>query len=75
MNKIPVVEDVLTLSILLYHIDIVDGDTIGQLAKRRMQKYESTVQLLRHNNHIYYTSNINSVFQSIRCPNCDNFCK
>ena len=59
MKKIPVVEDLLTLNILLYHKDIADGDSFGELARRRMQKYESTVQLLRHNNHIYYTSNTN----------------
>ena len=29
MNDIPIVEDLLTLSILLYDIDVVDGNIIG----------------------------------------------
>ena len=58
---------------MLYDIDIVDGNVIGELARRSLQKYENTVRLLRYNNHICYMNNINAVFQSFRCPNCDNF--
>ena len=73
MNTIPIVEDLLTLNILLYDIDIVDGDIIGELARRGVQKYDNTVRLLRYNKHICYVSNINASFQSSRCPNCDTF--
>ena len=73
MNDIPIVEDLLTLNILLYDVNIVDGNIVGELVRRSVQKYENTVQLLRYTNHICYVSNINAVFQSIRCPNCDNF--
>ena len=73
MNDIPFVEDLLTLNILLYDIDIVDGNIIGELARRSLQKYDNTVKLLRYNNHICYVSNIIAVFQSFRCPNCDTF--
>ena len=72
-NDIPVVEDLLTLNILLYDIDIVDGIIVGELARRSVQKYQNTVRLLRYNNHICYVNNINAVFQSLRCPNCDTF--
>ena len=34
MNDIPIVEDLLTLNILLYDIDIVDGNIVGELARR-----------------------------------------
>ena len=68
-----IVEDLLTLNILLYDIDIVDGNIIGELARRSVQEYENTVRLLRYNNHISYVNNINAVFQSFRCPNCDTF--
>ena len=64
MNDIPFVEDLLTLNIVLYDIDIVDGNIIGELARRSVQKYENTVRLLRYNNHICYVNNINAVFQS-----------
>ena len=73
MNDIPIVEDLLTLNILLYDIDIVDGNIIGELARRSVKKYENTVRLLRYNNHICYVNNINAVFQSFRCPICNHF--
>ena len=73
MNDIPTVEDLLTLNILLYDIDTVDGNIVGELASRSVQKYENTVRLLRYNNHICYVSNLNAVFQAFRCPNCDTF--
>ena len=51
----------------------MDGNIVGELARRSVKKYEKTVQLLRYNNHICYVNNINAVFQSFRCPNCDTF--
>ena len=71
MNEVPIVDDLLTLNILLYDIHIVDGNIIGELARRSMQRYDNTVRLLRYKNHICYVSNINVVFQLFRCPNCD----
>ena len=47
MNDIPIVEDLLTLNILLYDIDIVDGKIVGELARRSVQKNENTVRLLK----------------------------
>ena len=73
MNNIPFVEDPLTLNIRLYDIDIVDGNIIREFTRRSVQKYENTVRLLRYNNHMCYVNNINAVFQSFRCPNCDTF--
>ena len=72
MNDIPT-EYLLTVNILLYDIDIVDGNIVGELARRSVQKYENTVQLLSYNSHICYVNNINAVFQSFRCHNCDTF--
>ena len=73
MNDIPTVEDLLTLNIMQYDIDIVDGNIIGELATRSVQKYENTVRLLTYNNHICYVNNNIAVFQSFRCPKCDTF--
>ena len=73
MNDIPTVEDLLTLNILMYDVDFVNGNIIGEIARRSLQNYENTVQLLRHNNHICYVNSINAVFQSLRCPNFDTF--
>ena len=73
MKDIPFVEDLLTLNIVLYDIDIVDGNIIGELARRSLQENNNTVRLLRFINHICYVSNINADFQAFRCPNCDTF--
>ena len=73
VNDIPTVEDMLTLNILLYVIDIVDGNIVGELAGGSVQKNENTVRLLRYNNHVCHVNNINAVFQRFRCPNCDTF--
>ena len=63
MNSFPVVEDLLTLKILLYDIDIVDGNIFGELARRSMPKCENTARLLRYNYHICYVSNNIAVCQ------------
>ena len=73
LNDNPFVEDLLTINIVLYDIDNVDGNLIGELARQSVQKYENTVRLLRYNNRICYVNNINATFQSFRCPNCDTF--
>ena len=59
MNDISIVEELLTLRILLHDIDIVHGNIIGELARRSVQKYKNTVRLLRYNNHICYVNNNN----------------
>ena len=73
MNDIPTVEDLLTLKILLYDIDIVDRNILGEIPRRSMQKYENTVRLLWYNNHKCYVNNFNAVLQCCCCPNCDTF--
>ena len=70
-KDIPFIEDLLSLNMLLYDIDNVDGNIIGELARRSMRKYGNNVRLLRYNFHKSFVSNINAVFQSFRCPNCD----
>ena len=72
-NDILTVEDLLTLNIVVYEIDIADGNIIGELARRSVQKYENSKRLLKYNNHICHANNINAVFQYFRFPNCDTF--
>ena len=73
LNDIPKVEDLLQLNIFLYDIDFVDGELIGELCRRSIQKYENSVKLLRYNNHICYVNNINALFKAFRCTRCDTF--
>ena len=65
------VEEMLQLKIFLYGIDLVDGGLIGELARKSIQKIEKSVKQLRHNNHICYISDMNSLFKSFRCSTCD----
>ena len=73
INDILFVEDLLTLNIVLYDIDIVDGNLVGEFATRSVQKYKKTVRLLRYNNHKCYVKKINVAFQYFRCPKGDTF--
>ena len=71
VTDIPKVEEMLQLNIFLYDIDFVDGELIGEIARRSIQKFEKSVKLLRYNNHICYISDVNSFFKSFRCSSCD----
>ena len=73
MDNLPIVEDVVGKSIFIYAIDFDDGDFVGELARRSIGKYETTVKLLGYNNHIIYVNNINNFFKCFRCPTCDTF--
>ena len=42
--------------IILYVLDILHGNIIGELARGGVQKNEKTVQLKRYNNHVCYLS-------------------
>ena len=46
MTDIPKMEEMLQLNIFLYDIDFVDGELIGELARRSVQKFEKSVKLL-----------------------------
>ena len=73
MTDMPKMEDLLQLNIFLYDNDFVDGELIGQLARRIFQKLEKSVKLLRYNNHICYVNNINALIKAFRCTTCDIF--
>ena len=44
LNDVPKVEDLLQLNILLYDINFVDGELIGELYRRSIQKYEKSMR-------------------------------
>ena len=73
MSDISKVEEMLQLNIFLYDIDFVDGELIGELARRSIQNFEKSVKLLRYNNHICYVNNINALFEAFRCTTWDTF--
>ena len=61
------------LNIFRYDIDFVNGELIGDLCRRSIQKYGKSVKLLRYNKHICYVNNINALFKAFRCTTCDTF--
>ena len=75
LNDIPKIQDFLQLNNFLYDIDFVDGELIGELCRRSIQKYENSVKLVRYHNHICYVKNINALFKAFpfRCTSCDTF--
>ena len=73
MTDILKVEEMLQFKIFLYDIDVENGELIGELARRSIQKFEKSLRLLRYNNHIFYVNNINALFKAFRCITCDAF--
>ena len=73
MDDIQSVEDIMGINILIYDIDLIDGATVGELARRSVKKYEKIVQLIRYNSHICYLDNINALFKAFRCSTCDTY--
>ena len=73
MNDIPKVEDSLQLHTFLNDIDFVDGELIGELCRRSIQKYEKGFKLLHYNKHTCYVTNIIALFKAFRCTTCDQF--
>ena len=71
MIDIPKVEEMFQLNVFLYDFDFVDGELIGELARRSIQTFEKSVKLLRYNNHICYVSDMNSFFKTFRCSTSD----
>ena len=63
-------------NLFFYGFDVQEGDYVGELACGRVGsigKFERTVKLLRFNNHIVHTIDIDSFFKCFRCPSYDGF--
>ena len=50
-----------------------EGEYVGELARRSIGNFEKTVKLLRFNNQIIHTIDIDPFFECFRCPSCDTF--
>ena len=47
MDDIPSVEDIVSINIFIYDIDLIDGAMVGELARRSITRYEKIVQMIR----------------------------
>ena len=73
LNDIPTVEDLLQLKIFHYDFDFADGELIGELCRRAIQKYGQSVKILRYNNHLCCVNYMNALYKAFWCTTCDTF--
>ena len=74
-EDLPVVEEIVQRNIFIYDVDIQEGEYVGELARQSIGRFDKTVKLLRFNNHIIHTNDIDYFFKCFRCPSCDTFFK
>ena len=60
-------------NIFIYNFVIQETEYVGELARRSTGSFDKTVKLLRFNNHIIHTNDIDSFFKCFRCASCDTF--
>ena len=72
-DQIPIIEELIKQNIFIYDFDIEDGEIIGELVRRSVERYDENIKLLRYNNPICYVNCINKFFKKFRCPSCDVF--
>ena len=75
VEDLPVVVEIVQRNIFIYDFDIQEGEYVGELARLRIGRFGKTFKLLKFNNHIIHTNDIDSFFKCFRCPSCDNFFK
>ena len=73
MEDIAAVEDFVQADIILYDIEIVDGSTIVELARKNVGKKSNTLRLLRSISNNFLVSKINALFKADPCQLCDHF--
>ena len=73
VEDLPVVEEILQRNIFIYYFDIQEREYVGKPARRSIGRFNQTVKLLRLNNHIIHTNDIEGFFECFRCPSCDTF--
>ena len=63
VKDLPVVEEIIERNIFIYDFDIQEGEYVGELARRSIGRFDKTVKLLRFNNHMIHTNDIDSFFK------------
>ena len=75
VEDLTAVEEIVQRNIFIYDFDIQEAEYVGELARRSIGRFDKTVKLLRFNNNIIHTNDIDSFFKCFRCPSCDTFLK
>ena len=68
VKELPAVEEIEQRSNFIYDFDVQEGSYVGELARRIIGRFGKTVILLRFNNHVIHTNNIEKIFQVFAMP-------
>ena len=71
IDPLPLVEGIVERNKFIYDFDIHEGEYVGELARRSIGKFKSSVKMLRFNIHILHTNDIDAFLKCFRCPSCD----
>ena len=66
------IEELTELNINIYDMELDNEKLIVVLSHRSINEYSKSIKLLRYQNHICYTKDINAVFNPFHCDNCNN---
>ena len=64
-DQIPIIEELIKQNIFVYDFDIEDGEIIGELVRRSVERCDKNIKLLRYNIHICYVNDINKFEQEV----------
>ena len=73
-NNIYILEDNCEINIQLFNTDYDEnGEIVGELMRRSALLFSRIVNLIRYDNHICWTENLNNLLKKFRCHTCDTF--
>ena len=73
-DDIPVLEQITDRNIQVYTISFAEqSEMFAELTRRSLMKRTKTTSLLRYENHISWTADINKFLKKFRCYLCDHF--
>ena len=73
VDDLPVVEKIVQRNIFIYDFDIQEREYVELARLGSIGRFDKTVELLRINNQINHTNDVDSFFKCFRCPSCETF--
>ena len=73
VDDLPLAEEIVERNIFIYDFGIQEGEYVEEIARRKIGKFKKTVKLLRFNNHMIHTNDIDSFLKCFQCPSSDCF--
>ena len=74
-DDIYILEDICEINIQHFNTDYDEnGEIVVELTRRSALRFSRIVDLIRYDNHICWTENLNNLLKKFRCHSCDIFC-